>query len=247
MILGAKHVESPFIEFGQISTVLYFSHFLIIVPVISLLENSLIELNLTPKKKSIQNRNKPYKVLESSFSKITIVITIFITDTGNYIINVMDPTLILDSFKSIIPEINIPYNNSKYLYPRTINNDNVNIINLYDNISYNLDCNTHFQQFKLGIYNNMEHSILSDLFSVFQSNFPSFMGVVGITLYSVLPYFNRLFNNSMNYFHDIIVNMAHPGDNTSNTTSSNLINTRIQNYNNNYASIEAQIERARSE
>jgi len=46
MQLGAKHVESPFIEFGQISTVLYFSHFLIIVPFISLLENSLIELNI---------------------------------------------------------------------------------------------------------------------------------------------------------------------------------------------------------
>lgn len=46
MQLGAKHVESPFIEFGQISTVLYFSHFLVIVPVISLLENSLVDLHL---------------------------------------------------------------------------------------------------------------------------------------------------------------------------------------------------------
>ena len=45
MVLGAKHVESPFIEFGQISTVLYFSHFLIIVPFITLLENSLIDLS----------------------------------------------------------------------------------------------------------------------------------------------------------------------------------------------------------
>ena len=44
MQLGAKHVESPFIEFGQISTILYFAHFLIIVPIISLFENSLIEL-----------------------------------------------------------------------------------------------------------------------------------------------------------------------------------------------------------
>src|SRR5215217_8191945 len=43
MQLGAKHVESPFIEFGQISTVLYFSHYLIIVPCVSLLENSFIE------------------------------------------------------------------------------------------------------------------------------------------------------------------------------------------------------------
>ena len=45
MLLGAKHVESPFIVFGQISTVIYFSHFLIIVPLISLIENSLIELS----------------------------------------------------------------------------------------------------------------------------------------------------------------------------------------------------------
>jgi ubiquinol-cytochrome c reductase cytochrome b subunit len=44
MVLGAKHVESPFIEFGQISTVIYFSYFLILVPTISLFENSLIEL-----------------------------------------------------------------------------------------------------------------------------------------------------------------------------------------------------------
>jgi ubiquinol-cytochrome c reductase cytochrome b subunit len=49
MQLGAKHVESPFIEFGQISTLLYFSHFLIIVPVVSLLENSLIELHINKK------------------------------------------------------------------------------------------------------------------------------------------------------------------------------------------------------
>jgi len=45
MVLGAKHVESPFIEFGQISTVIYFAHFLIIVPLASIFENSLIELS----------------------------------------------------------------------------------------------------------------------------------------------------------------------------------------------------------
>jgi len=50
MKLGAKHVESPFIEFGQLSTVLYFVHFLIIEPSISLLENSLIDLAIKTKK-----------------------------------------------------------------------------------------------------------------------------------------------------------------------------------------------------
>jgi len=50
--LGAKHVESPFIEFGQICTALYFSHFLIIIPVVTLLENTFVDLHLhsSPKK-----------------------------------------------------------------------------------------------------------------------------------------------------------------------------------------------------
>ena len=42
--LGAKHVESPFIEFGQISTVIYFAYFIVIVPSLTLLENSLMDL-----------------------------------------------------------------------------------------------------------------------------------------------------------------------------------------------------------
>jgi ubiquinol-cytochrome c reductase cytochrome b subunit len=48
-ILGAKHVESPFIEFGQISTVIYFAHYLIIVPIVSLIENSLMDLSNSSK------------------------------------------------------------------------------------------------------------------------------------------------------------------------------------------------------
>lgn len=44
MQLGAKHVESPFIEFGQISSILYFSHFVFIVPFVSILENTLMDL-----------------------------------------------------------------------------------------------------------------------------------------------------------------------------------------------------------
>ena len=62
MELGAKHVESPFIEFGQICTVLYFAHFLIIVPLISLLENSLIELA------SKENENASNPILMANVS-----------------------------------------------------------------------------------------------------------------------------------------------------------------------------------
>jgi len=50
MQLGAKHVESPFIELGQISTALYFAHFIFIIPFVTLLENSLIDLSLSESK-----------------------------------------------------------------------------------------------------------------------------------------------------------------------------------------------------
>ncbi len=50
MILGAKHVEFPFIELGQISTVLYFAYFLFIVPVISVIENTLMDIGSYNKK-----------------------------------------------------------------------------------------------------------------------------------------------------------------------------------------------------
>ncbi len=56
MQLGSKHVEDPFIVFGQISTILYFSHFLIIVPLFSLIEDTLIEL------RNINNNNNIFNI-----------------------------------------------------------------------------------------------------------------------------------------------------------------------------------------
>jgi ubiquinol-cytochrome c reductase cytochrome b subunit len=50
MKLGACHVESPFIELGQISTALYFSYFIVILPGISLLENTLVDLSWSNKR-----------------------------------------------------------------------------------------------------------------------------------------------------------------------------------------------------
>ena len=39
-------LNPPFIEFGQISTVGYFAYFLILVPALSIIENTLVDLNL---------------------------------------------------------------------------------------------------------------------------------------------------------------------------------------------------------
>jgi quinol-cytochrome oxidoreductase complex cytochrome b subunit len=43
-LLGAKHVEDPYILLGQLCTLYYFCHFIIFVPVISIIENTLIDL-----------------------------------------------------------------------------------------------------------------------------------------------------------------------------------------------------------
>jgi len=51
MQLGAKHVESPFIEFGQISTCLYFLYFTAVMYGVTLVENTFVELR--HKEKSI--------------------------------------------------------------------------------------------------------------------------------------------------------------------------------------------------
>ena len=46
MQIGAKHVESPFIEIGQLSTIIYFLSFIVVIPAISIYENTLVYLHL---------------------------------------------------------------------------------------------------------------------------------------------------------------------------------------------------------
>ncbi len=46
MQLGAKHVEEPFILLGQITTIFYFSYYLLIVPILSRIENFLFDFNI---------------------------------------------------------------------------------------------------------------------------------------------------------------------------------------------------------
>jgi ubiquinol-cytochrome c reductase cytochrome b subunit len=56
-ILGSQHIEIPYILIGQISTLLYFSHFLIFIPLISTLENILFFISNTNKDNIINLNN----------------------------------------------------------------------------------------------------------------------------------------------------------------------------------------------
>jgi ubiquinol-cytochrome c reductase cytochrome b subunit len=57
LILGSKHVEYPYIEYGQIFTVAYFSFFLIIMPIISYIENSAIMFSISGKIESLSKKS----------------------------------------------------------------------------------------------------------------------------------------------------------------------------------------------
>jgi ubiquinol-cytochrome c reductase cytochrome b subunit len=46
MVLGARHVESPYIELGQIFTLAYFLYFLLLIPGVAFIENNFVKLNL---------------------------------------------------------------------------------------------------------------------------------------------------------------------------------------------------------
>ncbi len=46
MWIGSQHPEEPFVTIGQISTALYFLHFLFFVPLIGIIENTLMDLAL---------------------------------------------------------------------------------------------------------------------------------------------------------------------------------------------------------
>ena len=51
MWIGSQHPEYPFVLIGQISTAFYFIWFLILVPVIGIIENTLMDIAIPSSKK----------------------------------------------------------------------------------------------------------------------------------------------------------------------------------------------------
>lgn len=45
--IGSQHPTSPFVEVGQVASIIYFAWFVIFVPVIGILENSLFDIALS--------------------------------------------------------------------------------------------------------------------------------------------------------------------------------------------------------
>ena len=67
MWIGSQHPESPYVEIGQISTAFYFAWFLIIVPVVSIIENTLVDLNMASGSENNINFNLKDETASASF------------------------------------------------------------------------------------------------------------------------------------------------------------------------------------
>jgi ubiquinol-cytochrome c reductase cytochrome b subunit len=51
MWIGSQHPVSPYSEIGQVSTILYFAWFVVIVPITGIIENTLADLAVSSNKK----------------------------------------------------------------------------------------------------------------------------------------------------------------------------------------------------
>jgi ubiquinol-cytochrome c reductase cytochrome b subunit len=99
MVLGAKHVESPFIEFGQISTLMYFTYFLVIIPLTAYIENTLIDLPY----KSVGTQTKDFKLYLSSSVYYMINIKLIKTLSVSLLIYFMTKLLNLNTLDAPRP------------------------------------------------------------------------------------------------------------------------------------------------
>jgi len=69
MVLGARHVEDPFIVYGQISTVLYFLYFLVVMPLVSLFENSFNDITTRTQQEEQQQDQQDQQDEQSIYSR----------------------------------------------------------------------------------------------------------------------------------------------------------------------------------
>ena len=75
LVLGGKHVENPYIFLGQVASVVYFGVFFVLLPVISLIENTFTDLATssledTPDSKVKLNTKSTLQTLNILGSKI---------------------------------------------------------------------------------------------------------------------------------------------------------------------------------
>lgn len=62
MFIGSQHVESPYVEIGAAATAFYFGWFLVVVPVIGIVENTLMDISQDSHNSVTNNNSSKYVV-----------------------------------------------------------------------------------------------------------------------------------------------------------------------------------------
>ncbi|UZJ57651.1 hypothetical protein CBS101457_006971 (mitochondrion) [Exobasidium rhododendri] len=71
MFIGQVHVEDPYIGIGAAATVYYFGYFLVIVPVIGVIENTLMDMAQTNKVTSPSKTSMSYPTKHPAYAQFT--------------------------------------------------------------------------------------------------------------------------------------------------------------------------------
>lgn len=215
MVLGAKHVENPFIELGQNSTILYFVYFLIIIPIISLIENfsfKILDFNLINfknSKKLVTNTNYVDKLLNKFYLNHLIIYNNYVNkfmlfsatilSNGTMIITIVNPKDILDYFKSVIPKIKIPksdINTNTDILQNNLWDHNSLTSNFIHNSYMSTNCFKNnwysikdFSNIDVYIYNmsNYYNNIIwTDIINIYYNNKPIFTCFLTFILYKII-------------------------------------------------------------
>ena len=62
MFIGSQHVENPYVEIGAAATAFYFAWFIIVVPAVGILENTLMDIALQTEENSVVDMDLQPKV-----------------------------------------------------------------------------------------------------------------------------------------------------------------------------------------
>ena len=219
MILGAKHVENPFIGFGQNCTVLYFAYFLIIIPIISVVENFSFKIadyntGIIKNNKNSVLPNKSYLkyiTVNNNFANKFMLFSVSVLSNGTIILTTINPNEVLSYFKSVIPKIKIPkseintytdINNLTY-YFNSFTEPKFKLAEYYkDNMYSAKDFISNFSNIDIYIYNlnnNYYNIIWSDVINAYYHNKPVFTCLLSFILYRTIFRFTNSNVNETNY------------------------------------------------
>lgn len=218
MILGAKHVENPFIEFGQNSTVLYFSYFLIIIPVISIIENfsfkitdfSFIKLknrteSVTKTKWFVKLPGKFYINLYNNYATKYMLFSVIMLNNGTVVFTTLNSNNILYYFKSFFNKISviklefgakpglynhidIPFLNTNF---NKFTHSGYKLANYIENNRHTVKGLNNINIILYNMGNKYSNVLSSEILNIYYNNRPIFACLLAFFLYKVIFAFTK--------------------------------------------------------